>query len=131
MAWSDHCRGVSNPRGARVSSHVTAPAQRLTTPAKMCPGVASRSVQKTASMGNCRSGSQTRTTRMATGGNRGVSQSAVCEQTHHGFRFPPYQPTAAVSQGVSERSAQPCTRRWRVPFQGVGPRLPGSWGPGQ
>jgi hypothetical protein len=43
---------------------------------------------------------------------------------------PPYQSTSTSSQGVSARSAQPCTRRWRCPLVGWRPRFPGGWNPG-
>jgi hypothetical protein len=53
----------------------------------------------------------------------------VREKTHSCFRFPPYQSTSTVSQGVSERSAQPCKLRWRCPLVGFGPRLSGGGAP--
>ena len=65
------------------------------------------------------------TKRISTGGKPDVCRRAVCEKTHSVLRCPLYQSTVTVSQSVSERSAQACQRRWRLPFVGVGPRVPG------
>jgi hypothetical protein len=54
----------------------------------------------------------------------------VREKTQSCLRWPPYQLTSTVSQGVAERAAHPCPLRWRFPCRGLGPRLPGGWGPG-
>jgi hypothetical protein len=61
MARSDHWRGVPSPTWARASSKVTSTDQRMTAHAKICTGVACRSVQKNASIRSFPWGSQTRT----------------------------------------------------------------------
>jgi hypothetical protein len=64
------------------------------------------------------------TKRISTGGKPGVCHSVVCEKTHSILRWPLYQATVTVSQGVAERSAQAGKRRWRFPVVGLGPRVP-------
>src|SRR5262249_14114427 len=115
---------------ARASSQVTSTDQRMTTHAKICPGVACRSVPKNASIRSFLSGSHTMTKRIATGGNLGVYHKAVREKTQSVLSWPPYQATSTVSQGVSRRSAHACRRSCRGPFVGLGPCLPGGRGPG-
>ena len=102
----------------------------MTTHGRISTGVARRSVQKTASMRSFPSGSATSTEQMSTGGKPGVYPKAVCEKTHKVFRWPPYQFTSTVSEGVSLRFAQACRLRWRGPLVGLRPRLPGGWGSG-
>ena len=81
MAWSDHWRWVSSPRWARASSKVTSTAHRLTTQGRLSTGVAARAVQKKAAMRSFLAGSHPMTTRLATGGTRGVYHKAVRENT--------------------------------------------------
>src|SRR4029434_10950128 len=130
IAWSDHWRWVSSPRWARLSSNVTSRDQRMTTHSRICSGVACRSVQENASTRNWPSGADTSTYQRATGGSPGVYHRTVREKTRSFLRWPQYQVTSTVSQGVSLRLAQPCKLRWRLPLMGLGPRLPWGCGPG-
>ena len=52
-----------------------------------------------------------------------------CAEDPQRVTLPLYQSTVTVSQSVSERSAQACQRRWRLPFVGVGPRMPAAEAP--
>lgn len=131
IAWSDPWRGLSSPRWARASAKVTSTDQRLTTHARMCAGVAARSGQRNAARRSWPAGSQTSTSRMATGGDPGVHPRAGWETTPSGLRWPPYPSTSPVSQGVADRLAHPCTRRWRFSCMGWGPRWPCGGGPGR
>jgi hypothetical protein len=54
----------------------------------------------------------------------GWSHRPVRETPQRVVRGPPYPSASASSPGGSARAAQPCTRRWRVPWVGVGPRVP-------
>jgi hypothetical protein len=62
-------------------------------------------------------------------GDRNVTSVTQLQRQQDGW--PPYQSTSTLSQGVSDRSAKPCTRRWRFPLLGFRPGLPGGWEPGQ
>jgi hypothetical protein len=99
MAWSDQWRGVSSPRCARPASNVTS-SQYIATHGEICPGVACRSVQQNAATRSSPSGSHTMTTRIATGGNLGVYQKAMCEKT----------------RGVLSWAAHRSTREWLSPL---------------
>jgi len=82
IAWSDHWRWVARPSWARLSSNVTASDPRMTTHARLCAGVACRSVQKTASMRSWPSGSATNPERRSPGDNPGGYHRAVREKPH-------------------------------------------------
>ena len=130
MAWSDHCRWVSTPRCARASSHVTSTDQRLTTHARMCAGVACRSVQQKAASRSVPSGSPTSTERMSTGRKPRLYRNGRVGKAPQLLTLAAVPDHFAVFPGGIRAFSPACQRRWRVPCTGLGPRLPGGWRPG-
>jgi hypothetical protein len=125
MAQSDHCRCVSTPRWARSSSNVTSSFQRSINHWRTCTSVASRFVQKNASVRNFPSGSRTTTHLMGTGSCLGVYHRETPENISRVRFIPSYQTTLIGVHTVEGSWFRANRERCFLPFLGFGPRLPG------
>src|SRR3990167_8271556 len=90
IALSDHCRCVSNPKCARVSSKVTSMLQRRTNQLIICSGANCKSVLKNASA-SFLPGSMTSTQRIDKDFSPDEYQRCVPDSMRTLFFSPPYQ----------------------------------------